>query len=394
MRLFRHITFRPHELPAFGETCESAIGLLRDLGEPDAPIGFYFSDKDGVGKRASGRALKKMPVLASFALDKAQTFSNLDAWRSGAPSTSVPKPSLSQQMLLEIAHGIPRTFPFDLTMVLFDQVPWGCCLSGQPPLYETSLRDPHLELASLEGLLAHGYYSSWIIGRNDWWHPKRRQALMARIEMDVPPSDQTTPPDLPERVRRLIERLGPVQREELIAKPDAGVQEDQLQALLAKDSAEAEAELKELALPYPGLLDPAARPVDSLPTGDNVPPKKSLQGAMKPLGYQWVSNMGMPGGYFLRKRTAQNHLIELVFDMGTWYQQCSATLSIRGPFSTFVHIDICPIGGRAGEVISTGNSSKWQRMCQNFAVIVQHLEHKLLPRIAQIAEPAPKWFSY
>ncbi|RIK82875.1 MAG: hypothetical protein DCC68_05005 [Planctomycetota bacterium] len=303
-----------------------------------------------------------------------------------------PSDSADTDTLLGVANGIPRSFPFGNAMFLFDRIPWFGKVIEQPPI---------LRHQGFVSSLGPYYYSSCIVLREDWDYPKRARSLLATIEVEPPPPESDNLPDLPAASRAFLEGLGAIQLRSFRAEPDADESRRLAEINASDDLSRFKDELRSLALPFrqePPGLDQVKALVKLLAKGPAAlkihteSPKKILVAAFKPLGYKYVSSKGGQGGFFLQKRTDANNMIELEFDMGSRYQQCSASFNFHGPL-WWRRITICPLSDLITST-AINDTAHWAGMCANMAVIVKHLEGRLVPHAERIFGPAPKWYKY
>lgn len=117
------------------------------------------------------------------------------------------------------------------------------------------------------------------------------------------------------------------------------------------------------------------------------PLKPTLVGAFKPRGYGCRFESGT---FTLRRRTPDNHVVDLVVDVGTWSRMVTAIYVVNGPgFRATVPL---PLSAFITGQYPIGGTERWQRIVANLAVIVDELDRTFLPELEQALGPAPEWF--
>lgn len=122
--------------------------------------------------------------------------------------------------------------------------------------------------------------------------------------------------------------------------------------------------------------------------GLTSPHKKVLIDLFKPRGYRYS---GREGGrlYCLRKRTPRNNEISLHFDVGSILHSCTCHLHLVG-LTWGVSLEVPVVPGIHDYPV--GGAASWELIVQAIAVVIDHLERAVIPRIEEIYEPAPAWF--
>lgn len=340
----------------------------------DPTVEFIMSDPPGgEGVSSVARVIKRYPELESF-LQQGTTEFGVQSGRSlsnlpGAPAAGRP---LDYSTLLEIAGGVPRSFPFARISVGLTAPEFGgpfAQLPGLPP--------------SSPGLVVS----------DSWWVNGRRRALQATVLMDADPGNALEPrPTGP--AGAVLAALGKPKSTRQVALPDdpeAGgdVGSDPQHAVeaLRRDYVERmDRVVAEAGPPHelPSLQDALT---SAAGTGGSGPKKPALVTAFKPLGYDCK---GGSGTFTLQRRTSANTTVRLSLDVGTWSNMLTTFYEVEG-LHFGARLPVPPGNGLPGPA-QYPIGDRWERIVENLAAIAAHLDRTLVPAIEDVAGPTPDWY--
>jgi hypothetical protein len=139
-----------------------------------------------------------------------------------------------------------------------------------------------------------------------------------------------------------------------------------------------------LALPYD--LPPIQEALREAVTAAG-PRKPALVEAFEPRGYGCSFESGT---FTLRRRTPDNHVVDLIADVGTWSHMITAIYLVHSPgFRASLQL---PVSDRAAGQYPIGDAERWRRIVANLAVIVDELDRTFLPELEKALGRAPEWF--
>jgi hypothetical protein len=107
------------------------------------------------------------------------------------------------------------------------------------------------------------------------------------------------------------------------------------------------------------------------------------------LGYDCT---GGSGTFTLRRRTQENHTVEIDIDVGTWSRRLTATLCVVGLGFRARHR--LPVAKRAIADLQykIGGAEGWQKLVNNLAALVKELDRSFVPAVAAAAGSSPEWY--
>lgn len=349
-----------------------AAFIASGLGEPALP--FSFSDAPVAGFVSSvDRVLKRHPDLKRFvaAVPFGPGGPPVRQIANG-PGSPAPGDSVAFPILLAIAGGVPRSFPFHTLSIQFQAPAFG---PAQPP-------------PGFSGAMTTG-----IIVNDSWWINGRQRSLGALTWVDADPTSKKLPsPSGP--VATVLAACGKVKSTVQVpfveAPPEGGPQVVAAVAAIARDYRTALGEaIDRAALPHD--LPPASEALASTPLGQTTGPKKpALERAFKPMGYDCA---GGSGTFTLRRRTAGNLAVEVSLDVGTWSRSITAGFQVQGPaFRARLPLPVSKRAMGGGQYL-IGDSERWQRIVDNLAALVAEFERSFVPAVEAAAGSAPEWYS-
>jgi hypothetical protein len=379
MQLAVHTIFaasRKEPLAAVLERVHAAI-IAAGLGEPE--VQFVLSDApvEG-GVRTVDRVLKRLPSLERFLQNLAlypggpemRVISNL----AGSGTTGE---AVDFGTLLEIAAGVPRSFPFH-NIALHFSVP-AFAAAATPP--------------STPGGLMPG-----IDVRDSWWVNGRQRSLTALVIVEADPAARKLPAPS-EPVAAVFAACGKVKKSVQVplavapAQPPsrAAVPSDAIATVVREYRARMTEIVDRAALPHD--LPPTEEAIATTSLGLNAGPKKpALLRAFAPLGYDC---RGEAGTFTLRRRTPGNLWAELYLDVGSWSSHVTAIFHVHGLFAGtgFKATLILPVTRRAaGGQYPIGGPDRWQEIVDNLSALTAELDRSFVPAIEAVCGPAPDWY--
>jgi hypothetical protein len=332
----------------------------------EAPrVRFLFSDAPVAGFTSSiDRVLKRYPGLRDHTAERPSM--------AGGPSVRVlgdlmaDEEALPFAQLLEIAAGIPRSFPFH---------------SAQFWLMRSDFGDP-----PAGGLPA---VMPGVIVGDSWWVSGRMRSVSATVIVEA---GDTLPPSAP-GVAAVMAACGKADKTSQIPLPAApgpavavaSPAVERLREVVERYRADLDAVMARAGMPHD--LPPALE-AERLPGAVTGPRKPALDAAFKPLGY---SGRGESGTFTFTRRTTGNLAVEVYMDVGTWSASLTAFFKVQGPgFAATLPLLPSIRAGRGQYPL--GDASRWAQIVENLAALVRELDRTFVPEIESVAGPAPAWF--
>lgn len=362
------------------ERVHAAI-IAADFGEPQ--VQFVLADSRGVS--SVDRVLKRFPSLERFtkslqsnpAVEAVKAISN-----RASPGTSAE--TIDFAILLEIARGVPRSFPFHNIGIQFPV-----------PAFSDG--------AELPATLVYQMQMPGISVGDKWWVNGRIRSVSALIIVDADPAARKLPP-LPDSIAAVLAACGKVKKTVQVPLVSAPAQQrptiDTAAPGIAasiraavQDYRSRIAEIVESAQ-LPHDLPPNQEAVTTVTTGVTAGPKKpELVRAFTPMGYDC---RGESGTFTLRRRTPGNLTAELMLDVGTWSNLLLAIFHVRGLVNGagFKATLFLPVSRRAavGGQYPMGGPERFRQIVDNLAALVAELDRTFVPAIEAISGPAPDWY--
>jgi hypothetical protein len=363
------------------ERVHAAI-IAAAFGEPQ--VQFVMADSPTAGGVSSvGRVLKRFPVLERFAqtvtpspgvgTHPTKIISN----RTGPGAAGE---AVDFAILLEIARGVPRSFPFHNLGIQF-YVP---AFSGSTAM----------------SLMPVGH-SPGISVSDSWWVNGRMRSVSALTIVEADPSARKLPA-LPESIAAVLAACGKMKKTiqaPLVMGPVA--QRPSIDTASPEKAAAIRAVVQDYRTRMSEILDRANLPHDLPPNPEAVaigltsgPKKPVLVSAFTPMGYDCRSESA--GSFTLRRRTPGNLTAELHLDVGTWSNLVMAIFRVQGLIEGigFKATMILPVARRAvlGAQYPIGGSERWQKIVDNLAALVAELDRTVVPAIEAISGPSPDWY--
>src|ERR1700722_347741 len=289
--------------------------IAADFGEPH--VQFVMADPMVGGVSSVARVIKRFPSLERFTQTVApspRVGTHETKIISNRTSTGAPGETVDFAVLLEIARGVPRSFPFHNLGIHFS-VPAFSGAAAMPP--------------------TPSQLSPGIAVNDSWWVNGRNRSVSALTFVDADPSARKLPA-LPESIASVLAACGKVKK--TIQAPLVIGQAAQRPTIDTASPEKASA-IRALVHDYRArmteILDRANLPHDLPPNGEAAalgvtsgPKKVGLVRAFTPMGYDCRSESA--GSFTLRRRTPGNLTAEIYLDVGTWSNSVTAIFRIHG----------------------------------------------------------------
>ena len=376
MKVAIQLEYKANRKESFGALLRRIVAAFEDTGI-EVIIAASFSDSPVPGGISSvNRALKKYPALAP--LEKQAPL------LPGSPPVRLlmnegPDEPFPLESLLLLADGLPRSLPFHTATARFGHQQFG------------DLGSPGGPFSRLPGIIAS----------DRWWVNGRVRSLAALYVVEGEIQAKTLPPP-PAPVDAILSAFGKAKKTSQYVIPTAGgdgmtapqptvagVQTAssgtiKARAIVDRYRAGMQAMVANLALPYG--LPPIQEALREAATAAG-PLKPALVEAFEPRGYGCSFESGT---FTLRRRTPDNHVVDLIADVGTWSHMITAIYVVHSPgFRASV---LLPVSARAAGQYPIGDAERWRRIVANLAVIVDELDRTLLPELEKALGRAPEWF--
>ena len=359
------------------ERVHAAI-IAADFGEPH--VQFVLADSRGVS--SVDRVLKRFPSLEGFtkSLQRTPAVAAVKAISNRAsPGTSAE--TIDFAILLEIARGVPRSFPFHSIGIQFP-VPAFSDGAELPPTLVDQMQMPGISVS------------------DRWWVNGRMRSVSALIIVDADPAAKKLPP-LPDSSAAVLAACGKVKKTVQVPLISAPAQQrPTIDTAAPKIAASIRAVVQDYRSRIAEIVESAQLPHDLPPnqeavtTGVTAGPKKpELVRALTPMGYDC---RGESGTFTLRRRTPGNLTAELMLDVGTWSNLVLAIFRVLGLVNGagFKATLFLPVSRRAavGGQYPMGGPERFRQIVDNLAALVAELDRTFVPAIEAISGPAPDWY--
>jgi hypothetical protein len=330
-----------------------------------------FSDGPaGLATSAVDRALKKYPHLARLERDDAPLPRMPSVRRLTNSGGSHP---FATEDVVALADGVPRSLPFHNVTVHFHHADFG---HGAPPGTAPALG---------------------VTIRDSWWVNGRKRTLSLLYLVDADAASKKLP-DPPASIRAILADLGKprTSRQFALKSSDTAAPNETgpssiandrsaIAPIIAKYRAGMRSLIERLGLPHDLPPETEARQMNR---GGSGPLKPTLVRVFASRGFDCLGGSGI---FTLQHRTADNHVVELKLDVGTWSRSVTAMFRVRGPgFNATLEL---PVTSRAqGHQYPIGDVENWERIVANLAMIVDELERTFVKELEAAVGPAPEWF--
>ena len=385
MRVFRNFRFKSAKTPTATERLGRAFEMLHANGWSGCETRFYFEQMEFINKTgqpyhpvdACARLVQRFPQMRPFYTRRPSRVSDgmmrivsniTSEWSEWGNDTS--EALVDPALILEIAKGIPRSFPLKDVAYVIDRIPWGRPAGAWEPSNCLTLN-----------------HSWWISGRRNWFN--------AHVELPID-SAITRLPEAPVEVRACLARFGAIRSVEVVAyrsqeeERQLSAADDRSQRLRDEILAEQTTERFLQTLPEHLSRDASRGPSTVvLQVGQPIRFKKLISARVKPLGYRHAGKLGFVGVIVFSKLTQNNNLILLEFHFG-WWCFVSCTMHVKGPmWDASVEVRFTDQFQYAIFAADT-----FERVMANIASTLPWLEDTFVKGLEQIYGPAPAWFRY
>ena len=380
MHLAMHTIFaasRKEPLADVLERIHAAI-IAADFGEPH--VQFALADSRGVS--SVDRVLKRFPTLERFtksfqpnpAVAAVKAISN-----NASPGSSAE--TIDFAILVEIARGVPRSFPFHSIGIQF-------------PLPAFS------DGAEIPATLVHQLPPPGISVSDRWWVNGRMRSVSALMIVDADVAAKKLPP-IPDSIAAVLAACGKVKKRVQVPLVSAPAQQrPTIDTAAPEIAASIRAAVADYRSRIAEIVESAHLPHDLPPNqeaftaGVTAGPKKpELVRAFTPMGYDC---RGESGTFTLRRRTPGNLTAELMLDVGTWSNLVLAIFRVLGMVNGagFKATLFLPVSRRAavGGQYPMGGPERFRQIVDNLAALVAELDRTFVPAIEAISGPAPDWY--
>ena len=380
MQLAMHTIFaasRKEPLADVLERIHAAI-IKADFGEPQ--VQFALADSRGVS--SVDRVLKRFPSLERFtksiqpnpAVEAVKAISN-----NAGPGSSAEQ--IDFAILLEIARGVPRSFPFHSIGIQFPL-----------PAFSDGTEIP--------ATMVHQLPPPGISVSDRWWVSGRLRSVSALMIVDADSAAKKLPP-LPDPIAAVLAACGKVKKRVQIPLVSAPAQQrPTIDTAAPEIAASIRAAVQDYRSRIAEIVESANLPNDLPPNqeaftaGVTAGPKKpELVRAFTPMGYDC---RGESGTFTLRRRTPGNLTVELILDVGTWSNMALAIFRVLGLVNGagFKATLFLPVSRRAavGGQYPMGGPERFRQIVDNLAALVAELDRTFVPAIEAISGPAPDWY--
>lgn len=360
--------------------------LAAGFGEPS--VRFRLSDGEFIGKTGVARVLKRWPELERF---------SRQGGLINVTGTGATEP-VDFGLLLQIAQGVPRSFPFKAISLHF----------SAPGFSEGPELPPFADPSTMGMLMRAGVdigggspMQPGVQVRDSWWVNGRQRSVWAMRIVEADPGAKKPPP-LPAPVATVFAACGkarksiqmPMAVAPVAPQPQTG---EAVRAVIA----EYRAKLAELLDVQPHDIPLQAFDSATRLTERSGPKKPELVRIFGPMSYDCV---GESGTFTLRRRTAGNLTVKLTIEVGTWSDSTTGFMQVLGlvngqgfkatlalpPSRQTAH------GEMRGAVMwgqfPIGTPERWRHIVENLGALVAELDRTFVPAVEAVTGPSPAWY--
>jgi hypothetical protein len=360
-----------------------AAFIAADFGEPH--VQFVLADSRGVS--SVDRVLKRFPSLERFT-QSLQPTPGVEAVKaiSNRANPGTPAETIDFAILLEIARGVPRSFPFHSVGIQF----------SVPAFSEGAFSDG----AAVPAMLVSQMPAPGISVGDRWWVNGRMRSVSALVVVDADPAAKKLPP-LPDSIAAVLAACGKVKkRVQFPLVATTAQQRPTIDTAAPEIAASIRAVVADYRSRIAEVVESAKLPHDLPPNqeafthGVTAGPKKpELLRAFTPMGYDC---RGESGTFTLRRRTPGNLTAELMLDVGSWSNMALAIFRVLGMVNGagFKATLFLPVSRRAavGGQYPMGGPERFRQIVDNLAALVAELDRTFVPAIEVVSGPAPDWY--
>jgi hypothetical protein len=326
------------------------------------------------------RVLKRFPQLEPFTFS-APALGNTTPIRqiSNRANSPAAGQTVDFSVLLSIAQGVPRSFPFHGIAMEFTSPAFGEPLPAFTP---TAAASPGV-----------------VVG-DSWWVNGRVRTLMSVTAAEVQEGSKKLPAPA-EAVTSVLAACGKVKSTSQMPLPTATAATlpqaaqagppiaGRVSAVLAGYRQRLAALIESCPMPH-DLPAPAEAWRDRAAGVTSGSKKPALVAAFRPMGYDCK---GGSGTFQLRRRTAANLTVDVSLDVGTWSNSLTAFFEVHGAgFTARLPLPACKRAAGAMQY-PIGDGERWGEIVNNLAALVAELDRTFVPEIEAAAGPSPEWYT-
>jgi hypothetical protein len=380
MKIYMRQEYRASKKEPFGDMLRR---IYEGLGQGGLPVLYRFTFADPLITEkvsAVARAVKKFPHLAPLVTTEpvAPALRARFPERTGPPAIIGDATKLEFAQVAEVADGLPRSLPFRSADVRFYTKEFG----SAPVMVKA-------ETSAAEAVL-HGHFNTGMRAADSWWVNGRERHLGAAYVVEMPEGTRKVPLP-PGALGAFLATLG---------KPRTAAQlpiteSEEGEAVVLKGKSQAPPELVALTERLKGRIPEwiaGARMPHAITSAKAEhsahPLKPALEKHFKLLGYTCKGGSGI---FTLRRRTADNHVVEVELDVGTWSRSLTGHFHVYMP-DFQIRLPMPASAELNARQCDIGDAERWEKLVENMAAFTAHLDREVVPEVEKVAGPAPAWF--
>ena len=403
MHLVKLVDIRLKKEETFGSVCDRVVALLQETGSvSDVRVSFFFRDWGPRKVSACERAIKRNDELLRFHFeyeDRAggpyRIISNLDeSWNIHNPNGEFG--SVDLEVLLRVARGIPRSYPFCYSTLVFKGFPTAGDTEGpalpEPPrsgIYYSLFPDDPKEPFRFAAIVVH---------RCGVQGGGKRVSLTAQLPLAAAGAAPATSTELSAAARAELDVLGRSASESVKVVLTPGEEAFFADAKRRADSAveSCRENMAELAQRIPFLhrlpdLKHAMRQLDPAnpPRGSK---KSAIVEVFGPLHLKYLPKRSRKDLYRVGRTTPLGNSLLVGLDVGGWGTWVQCALYIAGPnWTAGLPLPLCHDPETAERGYPILDMAEWTKIVENCAVAVGYFADSFTQEIEAIYGEAPVW---
>jgi len=373
MQVAVQVEFKTERREPLGVLIRRVAAQFRQAGVQPTIVASFTDSPRGTKISAIDRALKKYPQLAALE-------------REDAPLPSMP----SVRRLTN--HGTPHALTMEDVLALADGVPRSL------PFHDVTVQFRHADFGQATATASRASSALGITIQDSWWVNGRTRSLSALYSVDANAASKKMP-DPPASIGSILAGFGKPRRSRqlFLKSSDTTAPAESGAAVHAKERSAIEPIVDKYRSEMRSLIERVALPYDLPPENEARQTNLGANGPLKPtlvqvFGSRGFDCLGGSGIFTLQHRTADNHVVELKLDVGTWSRSVTAMFRVRGPgYNATLELPVTTRAQRRQYPI--GDVENWERIVANLATIVDELERTFVNEIEATVDPAPQLFS-
>ncbi len=347
--------YKVNKKEGYGEILARVHSLFRQV-DMEVRFDCSFCESPGDTGLALDRLFKRHPQLRELH----QVMSIPGLVTQELPMISGNQDTIPFELVCEVANGIPRSYPFPIATTQFVSDAF-TPKSPLPESYSTGI-----SAVTMAGFMG------------------RKCNLTATYEVEI--ADNAKAPALPPAplapLLALLGKPAKTNRTSLAAAPPNHAPLQEIVYRYRQRMAEISLEAN---LPHtlPPLLDALANR-----SVEHYPLKPALVARFGPMGFRCKGGSGI---FNLYRKSANNHVIGLMLDVGTYSRMLTAQFEFFTPgYRASIHFPVAR--GLNPLQYPIGSAEQWAQLVDNLATLMNWLEPTLLRELDAAAPPAPAWF--